>query len=113
MLIETIELPQAILYLATLTALGALLYGEVKLIQGTVQFLKTALKWDGNRVTIMSFVVGVIYGGLLYGLAWENLKDYPLYVQIILGILYILMAGLYASGFYEMRDSVMARRKTE
>jgi len=110
MLVNNIELPQALVYLGVLAALSGLLAGEVKLIQGTVQFIKTIFKMDGNRVVGVSFVVGLVYGGLLMGLAWGEVSKFPVYVQVILAILYVLMSGLFASGFYDLKDSVIDSR---
>ena len=98
---EQIEVP-AMQALLTLAFLAGLLVGEVKLIQVTTQIAKTVFELTGKKVVGVSFIIGVVYGGLFFGLGYSEVSSYPVYVQIILGVVYVLMAGLYASGFYDL-----------
>lgn len=110
---DGVDLSLVVTYLATLATLAALFYGEVKLIQGTVQIVKVFFSLEGRAVVGVSFLIGILFGGLLYGLAWDSLAEFPIHVRVILGVMYLLMSGLLASGFYELRDAVMIRRSSE
>lgn len=68
----------------------------IPIVFGLVNFLKDALKLDGNAVRIMSFIVGVLFGGLAF-LAYL-FPDWGVYIA---GSIFILSLGLVASGYYD------------
>lgn len=87
-----------------LVGLIALFSGQVMLIKRFVAFLKVSLSLRGNAVRLVSFAVGVVIGVLFFW-PWVELNpDYPLSVYILTGVLFLLLAGLTASGDYDLKS---------
>lgn len=87
-----------------LVGLIALFSGQVMLIKRFVAFLKVSLSLRGNAVRLVSFAVGVVIGVLFFW-PWVELNpDYHLSVYILTGVLFLLLAGLTASGDYDLKS---------
>lgn len=78
----------------------------IAVVFGLVEFLKTALKWDGSKVTILAAVLGALLMGL-YQL--QALLPAP-YAQVYEIVIVSITFGLSASGYYKFIDARTSRQ---
>ena len=57
----------------------------------------------GNYRVLASFVIGLLIGALCLSFGYAELADYALHQQIPIAAFFLLIAGLSASGFYDLR----------
>jgi hypothetical protein len=87
-----------------LLQLGIMFTGQVVLIGCLVAFVKDQLALKGNRVRLVSFVFGLVTGGLIF---WVYLYDNPgmaLPHAVLTGALFLVGSGLTASGYYDYKN---------
>lgn len=72
----------------------------VPIIFGMVEFLKAVFNLSGVAVTVVSFSVGILYGGAIF--LGHLFPEWSIY---IVGGIFILTMGLVASGFYKFADA--------
>lgn len=88
--------------LVGLASLAALFGSQVYLVKRFVEFIKGVSGLKGSAVRLLSFGVGMALGGLFY---WSWLELFPgldLSAYVLTGVLFLLMAGLTASGDYDL-----------
>jgi hypothetical protein len=83
-------------------ALVAMFGSQVYLIKRLVAFTKEATSIQGSAVRWLSFGIGAVIGGLFLWPWIELNPGYPLSVYVLNGTLFLLMAGLTASGDYDL-----------
>lgn len=84
--------------------LVGMLASQIYLIKRTTAFVKEMVGLDGNKVRLLAFGVGVIYGGLLFWPWVEMTPGLPLSVYVPTGVMFLIVAGLSASGDYDLRN---------
>lgn len=72
---------------------------------GGVEFLKSGLKLDGQKVTLLSIGIFVFYGALVI-LAYF----FPIWATYVLGAaVFLLMCAMAPSGYYKFASSVVSK----
>jgi len=82
--------------------LAAMFVGQVKLIKSLTAFIKEASKLEGGKVRLLSFGIGVVSGAFFLWPWIELTPGLPLSVYVLTGVLFLLTAGLTASGDYDL-----------
>jgi len=69
-----------------------------------VQYIKS-FGISGNAAKVVSFIVGLLVGGLFYWVFVDFNPELILSVKILIGVMFLLVAGLTASGFYDLKKA--------
>lgn len=77
---------------------------QITLVLGIVALIKEATGIQGWVVRIVSFVIGLIPGGLFLWVFIESVPDLPLSNKVLIGFLFMVAAGLSASGLYDLKN---------
>ena len=75
---------------------------QVYLVKRLVAFAKELTGWGGSAVRALSFVIGALIGGLILWPWIETNPGLPVSFYVIIGVLFLLTAGLTASGDYDL-----------
>ena len=79
-------------------------YGsQVLIVKRLVAFIKEISGLDGWKVRLLSFGVGLVSGGLFLWPWVELNQGLPVSVYILTGTLFLVTAGLVASGDYDLK----------
>lgn len=78
----------------------------IAVVFGLVEFLKTVLKWDGAKVTVLAAVLGALLMGLFQ---LQSLLPAP-YAQVYEMVIVSVTFGLSASGYYKFIDARTSRQ---
>lgn len=84
--------------------LVGMLGSQIYLIKRTTAFVKEMVKLEGNKVRLLAFGVGVVYGGLFFWPWVEMNPGLSLSVYVPTGVMFLIVAGLSASGDYDLRN---------
>lgn len=90
--------------LLALAALVAAFASQVYLIKRLTAFVKEVSGLKGNAVRILAFAIGVIIGAIFL---WPWIVLNPgmhISVYVLISVLFLLVAGLVASGDYDLRE---------
>lgn len=93
--------------LEALTAVGTLIaaYGsQIYLVKRLVAFVKEATGFKDNVVRFISFFIGAALGGLFFWTWIEANPEMEMSAYILTGTLFLLTAGLTASGDYDIKE---------
>jgi len=90
--------------LTMLVGLIAAFASQVYLVKRTVEFAKGVTGWKDNKVRWLSFGIGFFIGALFL---WPWIVLNPgLHISfyVVIGVLFLLVAGLVASGDYDLAN---------
>ena len=73
------------------------------LIQRAVEFIKGAFPISGRQVKLAAFLVGAFIGVLFLWVFYDLYPEMVLSVRVLIGVIFVLTAGLVASGDYDLR----------
>ena len=96
-------------YVDLLFGLGVLvaMFGaQVGLVKRLTAFVKEVSGFKGNAARLTAFVVGVVIGGLFLWPWIELNPGYNISVYVVTGFLFLVVAGLTASGDYDLSNEV-------
>lgn len=84
---------------------------QLYLIKRLVAFIKKLTGWSGNAIRGVSFATGVALGSLFLWFFYDTAGIVlPLSGYVLIGVLFILTAGLVASGDYDLKAAVDVSR---
>jgi len=83
-------------------ALVAMFASQVYLVKRLTAFVKELSGLDGNSVRLLAFVIGAVIGGLFFWPWVEMNPGMNLSIYVLTGVIFLLIAGLTASGDYDL-----------
>lgn len=87
-----------------LVALVAMFGAQVAIIKRLTAFVKEMLNLKGNAARLTSFGVGLASGALFLWPWIEMNPGYSVSVYVVTGVLFLVIAGLTASGDYDLTN---------
>jgi len=89
-----------------LAALVAAFGGQVYLVKRLTAFVKEVSGLTGSAVRLVSFVIGALIGALFLW-PWVVMNPgYHLSIYVLISVLFLVVAGLTASGDYDINNEV-------